>query len=114
MKTGLDAETLRLLEQRVQEGFVDGLPPHLLPSARSLQYTPKSDQSRFFVSPHSEYMNLTSHQILGVLSQRHILVHGHPFDHDYGWNLESFARLYDVDRPTTVHGETNATRWEFY
>lgn len=107
VKTGVDAETLRNLERRVQEAFVDGLPPHLLPSARSLAYMPKSNQSRLFVAPHSEYINLTPQQILGVFRERHILIHGHPFDHEYGWNLESFARLYDVDRPTTVHGEMN-------
>jgi hypothetical protein len=48
---------------------------------------------------------LTSQQILGVLRQRHIIVHGHPFNHKYGWNLETFARLYDIDKITTVNGE---------
>lgn len=110
MKTGIDAETLRLLERRVQEGFVDGVPPHLLPNARSLAYTAHSNQSRFFVSPHSEYKELSPQQILGVLRDRHIIVHGHPFEHTYGWNLATFARLYDVDRTTTVHGEIKLTR----
>lgn len=105
LKTGVDAETLRRLEKRVQEGFVDGVPLHLLPSAGSLAYAAKSDQSRFFVTPHSEYMHLSPQTILNVLRHRHILVHGHPLDHQYGWNLESFARLYDVDKKTTVHGE---------
>lgn len=101
---GADAETLRQLEIRVQEGFVDGVPPHLLSSATSLIYTPNSNQSRFFVAPHSEYIQLNQQQILGVLRQRNIIVHGQSFNHEYGWNLESFARLYDVDRMTTVHG----------
>ena len=104
-KTGLDAETLRLLEKRVQEGFIDGVPPHILPSATRLTYTPNSHQSRFFVAPHSEYINLTPQTILGVLRERHIIVHDHPFADQYGWNLDSFARLYDVDKITTVHGE---------
>jgi hypothetical protein len=42
-----------------------------------------------------------------VLHERHIIVHSHPFDHQYGWNLDSFARLYDVDKLTTVHDEAN-------
>jgi hypothetical protein len=106
VKTGVDAETLQQLETRVREGFVDGLPPHLLSSARGLVYTPESNQSRFFVAPHQEYLKLTPQEILGVFRDRHILVHGHPFDHEYGWNLDSFGRLYDVDAITTVHGET--------
>jgi hypothetical protein len=106
LKTGIDAETLQRLERQVQEGFIDGVPPHLLPSARSLTYAANSNQSRFFVTPHSEYISLTPETILGVLRKRHIIVHGHPFDHQYGWNLDSFARLYDVDKMTTVHGMT--------
>lgn len=103
----MDAVTLRELEKRVQEGFADGVPPHLLPSTRGLTYRANSHQSRFFVAPHAEYVNLTPQTILGVLRERHILVHSHPFDHQYGWNLDSFARLYDVDKLTTVHGGTN-------
>jgi hypothetical protein len=93
----------------VQEGFVDGVPPHLLPTARSLSYKAKSNQSRFFVASHSEYIDLTPQTILGVLRERHIIVNGHPFNEKYGWNLDSFARLYDVDKPTTVHGGTKFT-----
>src|SRR5271156_774089 len=107
LQTGMDAQTLQKLESRVQEGFVDGLPPHLLPSARSLIYKSKTDQSRFFVSPHSEYSKLTAQEIQGVLRERHILVPGHPISFDYGWNLQSFGRLFDVDRTTTIHGEAN-------
>jgi hypothetical protein len=90
----------------VQEGFVDGVPPHLLPSAGSLRYTAKSDQSHFFVALHSKYINLSPQTILGVLCERHI-VHSHLFDHQYGWNLDSFGCLYDIDKLTTVHGEAN-------
>jgi hypothetical protein len=42
-----------------------------------------------------------------VLHKRHIIVHSHPFDHQYGWNLDSFACLYNIDKLTTVHGEAN-------
>ena len=104
---GVNTEMLQRLEKRVQEGFIDGVPPHLLPSARGLTYAAKSDQSCFFVAPHLEYINLTPQTILGVLRKRHIIVHGHPFDHPYGWNLDSFAHLYDIDKITTVHGEAN-------
>ena len=86
------------------------VPPHLLPAARSLNYMAGSDQSHFFVSPHSEYVTLTPEKILGVLRHRNIIVHGHPFTYDYGWNLERFGHLYDVDRKTTIHGERNLTK----
>ena len=99
--------SLQWLEKRVQEGFIDGVPPHLLPSTRGLTYAAKSDQSRFFIAPHLKYINLTPQTILGVLCERHIIIHGHPFDHPYGWNLDSFACLYDVDKIMMVHGEAN-------
>jgi hypothetical protein len=51
--------------------------------------------------------SISPQTILGVLCGRHIIVHSHPFDHQYGWNLDSFACLYDVDKLTTVHGEAN-------
>ena len=98
---------LQWLEKQVQEGLIDGVPPHLLPSTRSLTYVADSDQSCFFVAPHSEYINLTPQTVLGVLRKRHIIVHSHPFDHQYGWNLNSFACLHDIDKITMVHGEAN-------
>ena len=109
LQTGIDAQTLQKLESRVQEGFVDGLPPHLLPSARSLSYTPNSGQSRFFFCPHLEYEHLTAQEIQGVLHNRHILVPGHPMSSNHGWNLLTFGRLFDVDRPTTVHSEAKCS-----
>ena len=106
-RQGVDAEMLQWLEKQVQKGFIDGVPPHLLPSTRGLTYAAKFDQFRFFVALHSEYINLTPQTILGVLRKRHIIIHGHPFDHPYSWNLDSFAHLYDVHKIMTVHGEAN-------
>lgn len=106
---GIDAETLRRLETRVQEGFIDGVPPHLLPTAQSLMYEPDSHQSRFFTAPHSEYVKLSSDTIQGVFRQRHILIHGNTFNYEYGWNLESFGRLYDVEMRTSIQGKSNFT-----
>ena len=67
-----------------------------------------SDQSCFFMSPHSDYVTLTPQEILGVLRHRNIIVHGHPLTYDYGWNLETFGHLYDVDRKTTIQGKRNS------
>ena len=33
------------------------------------------------------------------------MVHDNPLDYDYKWDLKSFARLYDVEKKTTIHGE---------
>lgn len=97
--------TLRLVEARIQAEFKNGLPPHLQPDAKSMSYVPGSDQSRIFVSSHSEFLSLSAGDVQKILRERLILVHGNPSDYDYGWNLESFGRLYDVDKKTTVHGE---------
>jgi hypothetical protein len=32
-------------------------------------------------------------------------VHDNPIGYDYGWDLESFGRLYDVDKKINVQGE---------
>jgi hypothetical protein len=81
------------------------LPPHLQQSAKSLAYTPGSDQSRIFVTSHAEFSSLNARDIQRILRERLILVHGNPFDYSYQWDLESFGRLFDVDKKTTVHGE---------
>jgi hypothetical protein len=104
-KTGDDTDTLRKVEAHIKAGFCDGLPPHLQPNASSLEYTPGSEQSRIFVSSYSDFSRLDSADIQGVLRQRLILVHGHPFDYNYGWDLESMGRLYDVDKKVSVLGE---------
>ena len=41
-----------------------------------------------------------------ILRDRLILVHGNPFDFNYQWDLDSFARLYDVDHETTMQGKS--------
>jgi hypothetical protein len=105
VKTGDDTETLRKVEALVQAQFINGLPPHLQPNAKSLSYIPGSNQSRIFVASHSEFNGLHAKDIQRILRQRLILVHGHPLDYDYKWDLDSFGRLYDVDRETTVNGE---------
>jgi hypothetical protein len=105
VKTGEDAETLRIIESRIQADFKNGLPPHLQPNAKSREYVPGSDQSRIFVSRHSDFSGLHARDIQSILRQRLILVHGVPIDYDYGWDLESISRLYDVDKKTNVHGE---------
>ena len=105
IKTGEDAETLRKVEASIQADFKNGLPPHLQPDANSLTYVHGSDQSRIFVTSHSEFLTLHAKVIQNILRDRLILVHGNPLDYNYGWDLESFGEVHDVDVNTTVHGE---------
>jgi hypothetical protein len=104
-QTGADTETLKKVEARIQADFKNGLPRHLLPTARSMTYTPGSDQSRIFVSSQSEFSRLHARDVQRILRERLILVHGNVLDYNYEWDLESFARLHDVDKTVEVHGE---------
>lgn len=106
LQTGTDTDTLKKVEARIVAKFKDGLPPHLLPSAKDMTYIPGSDQSRIFVASQSQFSTLPATDVQSILRERVILVHGNTFDHKYGWDLESFGRLYDVDKPVTVQGET--------
>ena len=103
-KTGDDAVTLRKIEARIQADLKDGLPPHLQPEARRKEYLPGKDQSRIYLSSHSEFSNLQAKDIQAILRERLILVSGVPIDYNYGWDLESMDRLHDVDKTTNVHG----------
>jgi hypothetical protein len=105
IQTGYDIETLKKVEALIQADFKNGLPPHLQPNARSMTYVPESDQSRIFVTSHTEFSGLHARDIQKILRERLILVHGNPSDYRYGWDLESFGRLHDVDKKITVHGE---------
>lgn len=111
-QTGSDTETLKIVEARIQAQFEDGLPPHLLSSAKSMTYTPGSNQSRIFVSSYSEFLSLHARDIQRILRERIILVHGHVLDYNYGWNLESFGRLHDVDKKVSVQGESDLQFWQ--
>jgi hypothetical protein len=93
------------VEALIQADFKNDLPPHLQPNAKSFAYVPGSDQSRIFVASYLEFKSLNARDIQKVLRERLILVHGVPFDYSYGWDLESFGQLYDVDKKVTVHGE---------
>lgn len=103
-KTGDDTETLRKVEASIQADFKNGLPLHLQPNTKTMEYLPGSDQSWIFVASHSEFSKLHARDVQRILRDRIILVHGNPFDYNYGWDLESFGRVYDVDMKTTVHG----------
>jgi hypothetical protein len=92
------------MESRIQADFKSGLPPHLQPNAESMEYVPGSEQSRIYVSSHSEFSKLHASDIQGILRQRLILVHGVPIDCEYRWDLESIDRLFDVDKKINVHG----------
>jgi hypothetical protein len=105
IKTGEDCETLRKVEALIQDEFKNGLPPHLQPNAKSIEYIPGSDQSGIFLTSHSEFSALHARVVQKILRHRLILVHGNPIDYSYGWDLESFGRLHDVDKKVNVHGE---------
>jgi hypothetical protein len=111
-KTGDDTETLRKVEASIQADFKNGLPPHLQPNAKTMEYLPGSDQSRIFVASHSEFSKLHARDVQRILRDRIILVHGNPLDYNYGWDLESFGRVYDVDMQTTVHGGIITLFWK--
>jgi hypothetical protein len=109
-----DAETLKILEERIQADFINGIPPHLQPNAKNPEFEPGSSQSRIFVASHSEFSNLHARDVQRILRQRVILVHGNTFEHNYGWDLESFGRLFDVDRKTVAVGEICITFLKVY
>ena len=50
-------------------------------------------------------MSLHPIEIQSILRDRLILVHGNPSDYSYGWDLESFGQVHNVDRTMSVHGE---------
>jgi hypothetical protein len=105
-QTGDDTDTLRKVEAKIQAQFQGGLPPHLLPNASSTEYVAGSGQSRIFVSSQSEFSRLETAEVQRILRQRLILVHGHTFEYNYGWDLPSLARLHDVDKMVSVLGKT--------
>ena len=71
-----------------------------------MSYSPGSDQLQIFVASHSEFTRLCDKDIQNILHERIVLVHGNSFDYSNGWDLESFGRLYDVDKKATIQGET--------
>jgi len=103
-QTGDDLETLKIVEASIQADFKNGLPPHLQADAKSMSYVPGSDQSRIFVASHSEFSSLRDRDIQRILRHRLILVHGNPIVSNFGWDLESFGQVHDVDAVTTIHG----------
>ena len=98
-----------MLEARIQADFKDGLLPHLQSNARNLEYIPGSEQSRIYVASHSEFSKLHAKDVQRILRHCLILVHVNPIDYDYGWDLERFGRIYDVDKTANVHGEFTIT-----
>ena len=93
------------VEASIQSKFKNGLPPHLQPDAKSKTYIPRLEQSRIFITSHSEFKTIHSSEIQNILRDHQVLVHGNPLYYDYGWDLESFGQVHNVDRKMVVHGE---------
>lgn len=70
-----------------------------------MEYVTGSDQSRIFVASNSEFSSMHAGDIQKILRNRLILVHSNIFDYNYGWDLDSFGRLHDVDKKVSVQGE---------
>ena len=106
LQTGADTKTLKKVKACIQAKFKDGLPPHLLPSAKDMTYIPRSDQSCIFVTLNSEFLTLPAKDVQSIFWKQVILVNENTFDHNYIWDPESFGWLHDIDKKVTVQGET--------
>lgn len=86
----------------VESGYVDGIPPHRLPSAMEPNYDPSA--SCIFVVPWDKFKVMKAADVQEQFRHRHILVLGAPvqtvnFDHE---GLETVGSL---QAPYMVHGE---------
>lgn len=93
------------MEAKIRENDQENLPPHLCAEARILDYNTDSSPSRICVFPYVEYIQHKPAMIQRILRDRHILVHGVPLEHEYGWDIETLGTVWDVDKPTTVQGK---------
>ena len=92
------------VEARIRAEFKDGLPPHLQPDTKNITYQPGTDQSRIYVSSCTEFSTMDPTAIQKILCHCVILIHGNKFDNNYGWDLKSFGKIYDVDKKVFVQG----------
>jgi hypothetical protein len=69
VKTGDDTNVLRKIEARIQADFKNSLPPHLQPNTQNKEYIPGSNQSRIYVTSHSEFSKLHARDVQGLLRE---------------------------------------------
>lgn len=85
----------------VMDGFTDGLPPHLLPSARKKEYTPEA--SSIFVVDFDDFKSMTAQEVQDIFRHRHILVRNGPVE-TRPFNLESLEMLGSLTTKVSMQG----------
>jgi hypothetical protein len=85
----------------VQSGYVNGLPLHLLDSARDINYDP--DASCIFVVEWERFKCTNSRDIQKIFRKRHILIVNAPVE-AVDFNREGLETLGSLHSPRTVQG----------
>lgn len=86
----------------VEEGYVDGVPKHRLPSA--YDKVPTEEASCMFVCNFSQYLGMSTPELHRIIRDRHILITDVPVS-GIKFNLNGLQRIGDVHVPRSIQSK---------
>lgn len=94
-----DHDTIRAIQASAENGYVDGIPKHHLPSAFNTDL--EEGASCIFVCDYARYIQMTIHDLHKVIRERHILITGVPTA-GIKFNLNGLQTIGDIHKPRSI------------
>jgi hypothetical protein len=94
---------LREIQEMVISGFVDGVPPHRLPSARLPEYD--ENASSIFVTEWNDFKELSAAEVQAIFRNRHILIRNSGVD-TISFNTDGLETLGSISRVVCLQGKS--------
>jgi hypothetical protein len=92
---------LKAIQAAVESRFINGVPPHRSPSARSVEYNPNG--SSIYIVDWTEFQTLAPRQVQDIFRHRHILLRNAPVERGE-FTLEGLEMLGSVTRQVSLQG----------
>ena len=97
-----DHKAIRLIQESVEAGYVNGLPKHHLPSAFDVDVQPGS--SCIFVCSYAQYVGLSTPTLQKIFRHRHILITNAPVS-GIRFNINGLQTIGDVHEPRSIQSK---------
>lgn len=100
-KAQVEYQILRNVQELVESNYINGIPRHHLPSARTLKK--EEGASIFFIADAADFVKLDTEVIQEIFRDRHIIVRNNA-QRDFEWSLETLSLVGGLYQSRDIQG----------